>query len=156
MTVLRKMFIFKMKHRIGIYWSPKVNRFFSCHISVGEEVAEDFGKNYDKKTNASNSNLELQNTLLQYAHDHSKRKFTKGFGRGPGLKDFIIASQVQPVKCETVPYVRNATINGLNRKGNPNYPPFAISIYSLHYNIQSTEHTKKLLPPQTKMHQLGR
>jgi hypothetical protein len=123
MTVLRKMFVFKTKHRIVSYWRPNTNRFVSSHISCGEEDTENFGKHYDDvKTNVSNNKLELQNTARQYvAHNHRKRKFTNNFGGGPGLKDFINASEVQPVKCETVPYVRNASINGLNRKGNSNY-----------------------------------
>lgn len=129
MTLLRKTFIFNTKHRIISYWSPKVNRSVASLTSFGEG-AKDFGKNYDDfKTNSSNSNLELQNTGGQYAaHNQRKRKYTNDIGRGPGLKEFIIASQVQPVKCESVPYVRNAAINGLNRKGNTNCPPVAISI----------------------------
>jgi hypothetical protein len=129
MTLLRKTFIFNMKLRIVSYWNPKVNRSVASVTSFGED-AKDFGKNYDDlKTNASNSNLELQNTVGQYAaHNQRKSKYTNDIGRGPGLKEFIIASQVQPVKCESVPYVRNAAINGLNRKGNTNCPPVAISI----------------------------
>jgi hypothetical protein len=119
MTVLRKMFMFKTKHRIISYWRPKVNRFVSTHVSFGEEDTDNSGKYYDVKTNFSNNKLELQNTVRRNgAHDHRKRKFTNDFDKGPGLKDFIIASQVQPVKSESVPYVRNASINGLNRKGN--------------------------------------
>jgi hypothetical protein len=120
MTLLRKTFIFSTKHRIVSYWSRKVNRSVVSLTSFGEDDAEDFGKNYDDlKTNVSNGNLELQNTARLYAaHNQRKRKFTNDIGRGPGLKEFIISSQVQPVKCESVPYVRNTATNGLNRKGN--------------------------------------
>jgi hypothetical protein len=129
MTLLRKIFFFNTKRRIVSYWRPKLNRSVSSLTSFGEGDSKDFGKNYDVKTNVGNGILELQNTVRQYAaHIHRKRKFTNDIGRGPGLKDFIITSHIQPVKCESVPYVRNASINGLSRKGNPSYPPVAISI----------------------------
>ncbi|PNF27510.1 CDK5RAP1-like protein [Cryptotermes secundus] len=133
MTLLRKIFIFNTKHRIVSYWSTKVNRSVASLTSYGED-AKDFGKNYDDlTTNASNSNLELQNTVGQCApHNQRKHKYTNDIGRGPELKDFIIASQVQPVKCESVPYVRNAAINGLNRK-------VYFEVYGCQMNVNDTD-----------------
>lgn len=78
--------------------------------SFGEEVTKDFGKiDGENTTNDSNGRLGLQNMV--------RRKFTNDISKGPGLKNFMINSSVQPVKCENVPYIRNVALNGLNRKG---------------------------------------
>lgn len=134
MTLLRKTFICNTKHRIVSYWSRKVNRSVVSFTSFGEEDAKDCGKNYDDlKTNVSNGNLELQNTVRQYAaYNQRKRKFTNDIGRGPGLKEFITSSHLQPVKPESVPYVRNTATNGLNRK-------VYFEVYGCQMNVNDTD-----------------
>ena len=87
-------------------------------------MTKNFGNNYDDdRRNIGSSNLDLQNTIRQSVkHDPKRHNFTKDISRGPGLKDFVITSSLQPVQCDSVPYIRNTTIKGLNRKGTHNYP----------------------------------
>jgi hypothetical protein len=120
MTFLGRTFIFITKHRTVSCWSSKLYCSFAS-LSFGDEVAKDFSKiNCDNK-NVSNTDLSVQNTIRQsVARDQKRLKFTDDISKGPGLKDFVTNSFIQPVTRESVPYVRNASINGLNRKGKHN------------------------------------
>lgn len=119
MTFLRTAFRFAVQQRIVGCWSSKAFCSDAGSSSVGEEVTKDFGNNYDENIkNIGNGNLELQSTIRQSVINTQKRqKLTKDISRGPGLKDFVTNSALQPVDCDSVPYVRNITIKGLNRKG---------------------------------------
>ena len=122
MTFLRTTFHFAVKQRIVSCWSSKTFCSVAAGTSLGEEVTKDFGNNYDENIkNIDNGNVELQSTIRQSVTNVQKRhKFTKDISRGPGLKDFVINSSLQPVQCDSVPYIRNKTIKGLNRKGKHN------------------------------------
>jgi len=124
MTFLRTSFRFAVKQRIVSCWSSKVFCSVAGSTSVGEEVTAVVGNNYDENVKSiGNDNLELQSTIRQSVTDDQKRlKFTKDINRGPGLKDFVTNSSLQPVQCDSVPYIRNTTIKGLNRKGKHNCP----------------------------------
>jgi len=124
MTFLRTSFRFALKQRIVSRWSSKAFCSVADSTSVGEEVTKAFGNNYDENIkNIGNGNLELQSTIRQSVTNVKKQlKFTKDISRGPGLKDFVTNSTLQPVQCDTVPYIRNTTIKGLNRKGKHNCP----------------------------------
>lgn len=122
MTILRTAFHLAVKQRIISCWSSKAFCSVAGSSSVGEDVTKDFGNNYDENIkNIGNGSVELQSTIRQSATNVQKRhKFTKDISRGPGLKDFVNNSSLQPVQCDSVPYIRNTTIKGLNRKGKHN------------------------------------
>lgn len=124
MTFLRKSFRFAVRQRIVSCWSSKAFCSVAGSTSVGEEATKAFGNNCDENIeNIGNDTLELQSTIRQSVTNVQKRlKFTKDVSRGPGLKDFVTNSCLQPVQCDSVPYIRNATIKGLNRKGKHNCP----------------------------------
>lgn len=119
MTFLRKAFRFAVQQRLVGCWSSKAFCSDSGITSVGEEVTKGFGNNYDENIkNIGNGNLELQSTIRQSVTNVQQRhKFTNDISRGPGLKDFITNSCLQPVEYDSVPYIRNMTIKGFNRKG---------------------------------------
>lgn len=119
MTFLRTPFRFAVQQRIVGCWSSKAFCSDAGSISVGEEVTKDFGNNCDENIkNIGNVNLELQSTIRQYVTNVQQRhKFTKDISRGPGLKDFVTSSSLQPAEYDSVPYIKNMTIKGLNRKG---------------------------------------
>jgi hypothetical protein len=121
MTFLRTAFVFAVKHRLVSHRSSKQFCSVASSTSVGEEGTKDCGNNYDDSTkNIDSGHLDLPNTIRQYAaRDQKRHNFTKDISRGPGLKDFVINSSLQPVQCDSVPYIRNTTIKGLNRKGKP-------------------------------------
>jgi len=124
MTFLRTSFRFAVKQRIVSCWSSKAFYSVAGSTSVGEEVTKACGNNYDENVNnISTGDVELQSTIRQSVTTVQKRlKFTKDISRGPGLKDFVANSSLQPVQCDSVPYIRNTTIKGLNRKGKHNCP----------------------------------
>ena len=124
MTFLRTSFRFAVKQRIVSCWSAKAFCSVAGSTSVGEEVTKSLGNNYDENLkNIGNGNLELQSTNRQSVTNVQKRlKFMEDISRGPGLKDFVTNSSLQPVQCDSVPYIRNTTIKGLNRKGKHNCP----------------------------------
>jgi hypothetical protein len=123
MTLLRTAFILAVKHRIVSCRSSKAFCSVASPSSVSEEVAKDFGNDYDdNRKNIGSGNLDLQNTIRQSAtHDQKRHKFTKDISKGPGLKDFVSNSSFRPVQRDSVPYVRNTTVKGLYRKGKHNY-----------------------------------
>jgi len=124
MTFLRTSFRFAVKQRIVSCWSSKAFCSVAGSTSVCEEVTKAYGNNYDENLkNTGTGNVELQSTIRQSVTNVQKRpKFTKDISRGPGLKDFVTNSSFQSVQCDSVPYIRNTTIKGLNRKGKHNCP----------------------------------
>lgn len=124
MTFLRTSFRFAVKQRIVSCWSSKAFCSVAGSTSVGEEVTTAFGNNYDENIkDIGNGNLEVQSTIRQsVTHVQKRLQFTKDISKGPGLKDFVTNSSLQPVQCDSVPYIRNTTIKGLNRKGKRNCP----------------------------------
>ena len=124
MTFLRTSFRFAVKQRTVSCWRSKAFCSVAGSTSVDEEVTKAFGNNYDENiNNIGSGNLELQSTIRQSVTNVQKRlQFTKDISRGPGLKDFVTNSSLQPIECDSVPYINNTTIKGLNRKGKHNCP----------------------------------
>jgi len=122
MTFLRTSFRFAVKQRIVSCWSWKAFCSATGNTSVGEEVTKAYGNNYDENIE-NTGNVELRSMIRQSVTNVQKRrKFTKDISRGPGLKDFVTNSSLQAMQCDSVPYIRNTTIKGLNRKGKHNCP----------------------------------
>jgi len=123
MTFLRTSFRFAVKQRTVSCWRSKAFCSVAGSTSV-DEVTKAFGNNYDENiNNIGSGNLELQSTIRQSVTNVQKRlQFTKDISRGPGLKDFVTNSSLQPIECDSVPYINNTTIKGLNRKGKHNCP----------------------------------
>lgn len=114
MTFLGRTLFFTTKHRTVSYWSSKLY-FSNARVSSYGDIDEIGG---DNEKHVSNTVFSEQNTFWQpVAHDQKRRKFAVDISKGPGLKDFVTNSFVPPVTRESVPYVRNASVNGLNRKG---------------------------------------
>jgi hypothetical protein len=118
MTFLGRTSIFTTKHKIVSYWCSKVYCSFATLPSFGDEVSKGSDIDGDNETRVNNIGLAVQSTILQsVTHDQKRRKFANEISKGPGLKDFVTNSFVQPVTCERVPYVSNTSVNGKNRKG---------------------------------------
>lgn len=134
MTFLRTSFRFAVKQRIVSCWSSKAFCSVVGSTSVCEEVTKAYGNNYDENLkNTGTGNVELQSTIRQSVTNVQKRpKFTKDISRGPGLKDFVTNSSFQSVQCDSVPYIRNTTIKGLNRK-------VYFEVYGCQMNVNDTD-----------------